>query len=71
MKIQMIVCTKQKLSAVAKKGDEDVEVDLYATGQLWKTKIEAIEDQTVRECVADFMRASFKRMEVCNRLKRP
>lgn len=70
MKIQMIVCAKKKISAIAKKGEEEVEIDLYATGQAWKVKIEAIKDETVRECVAEFMRASFKRMEVCTRMAR-
>lgn len=71
LKIQSEVCTKKKISAVAKKGDDDLEVDVYATGQAWKSRIAAIEDETVRECVAEFMRGMFKRMEVCVKRQRP
>lgn len=64
MKIQDDVRMKKRSSAVAKKGEDDLEVDVYATGQAWKSHIEAIEDVTVRECVAEFMRGMFKRIEV-------
>lgn len=71
MKIQADVRTKKKISAVTKKGEDDLEVDAYATGQAWKARIAAIDDETVRECVAEFMRGMFKRMEVCIRRQRP
>jgi len=70
MRIQAEVCTKKKISAVAKKGDDDLEVDVYATGQAWKKRIDEIVDEKVRECVAEFMRGMFKRMEVCVRKAR-
>lgn len=70
LKIQADVRMKKKMSAVAKKGDDDLEVDVYATGQAWKNRIEAIEDATVRECVAEFLRGTHARMKVCISRKR-